>query len=150
MKSNLPKILGIGFGFAIAAVVMSRVEKSAVAAAMKEARLSLFDVAPDCSSITFKGGGSVPDPAKLELARSHFFSPFVAENLEEARLEAEIHGVTIPAYITAKLLYEMFPECKVMSALPWPPDDLWSSGTFGVIWAVTLGIVLDYVPEEDK
>ncbi len=150
MRSNITKLLGFAAAFAAAAYVVGRAEKSAVAAAMKDARFSLFDVADDCSAITFKGGGSLPDPAQLELARQHFFSPFVAEHLDDARLEAGIHGVTVAQFITAQLLYAMFPECNQAGARPWPPTDLWSSGTFGIIWSVTLGIVLDYVPEADK
>ena len=117
---------------------------------LKQTRAELFVVADDCSSITFTGTENLPNEEFLLEARKSFYKPYVEASLAQARLEASIHGMTIPAYIAAKLLYEMFPECDQTGVRPWPVSDVWNSGTFGVIWASTLGIVSDYVPEEDK
>lgn len=141
-------LAGVAGAALILGIVASKVEKSVVKAEIKKARDELFDVGPNCETISWRGGdGSAPDPGRLEQAGTYYFRPFLREQLgagmdtgmapaEVAQAEAELLGVTLTEFLTAKVLYELFPECSAREPLPWPPDDVLSS--FGVIWYGTL------------
>ena len=130
-----PKLLfGLAFAAIAGGLAIAAAKEGAVESGMKEARDSLFEVAPDCSSISFKGGGNAPDPAKLEQAKAYYFLPYVKKHMVTAELEAGIHGVTEAEFLAAGVLYQLFPECNVDGVRPWPPENILTSGTFGVIW----------------
>jgi hypothetical protein len=119
---------------AVAAIVISKLEEG-VDLEIEKARNELFEIAPGCESITFKGAGDggAPDPARLELAERYYFLPFVRANLNDTTIaEAELMEMPITDVLTARMLYQLFPECHEKS--PWPPDSLFTAGMFGVIW----------------
>jgi hypothetical protein len=144
MNRDIVLLAGIAGGALLLGLIASGVEKSVVKAEIKKARDELFDVGPNCETISWRGGdGSNPDPARLEQAGTYYFRPFLREQLgagmdrgmapaELAQAEAEILGVTLPEFLTAKVLYELFPECSTRDPMPWPPDDVFTS--FGMIW----------------
>jgi hypothetical protein len=144
MNRDIALLAGIAGGALLLGLIASGVEKSVVKSEIKKARDELFDVGPNCETISWKGGdGSAPDPSRLEDAGTYYFRPFLREQLgagmdrgmqpgELAQAEAEILAVTLPEFLTAKVLYELFPECVNRDPMPWPPADTFSS--FGLIW----------------
>lgn len=133
MSADLAKIAGVVGLVAIAGLVLKGAEQTAVASGMQDARDALFDVSPGCTAITFKGGEAAPDPEQLKLAEQYYFAPFVRRSLELGAVpEADATGVTLLDFLTATVLYDLFPEC--VQSLPWPPESLLGSGTFGLIW----------------
>jgi hypothetical protein len=135
MKSNIALLFGIATAALIGGMIAKGIEEGMVDDGIKKARDALFEVAPDCTSISFKGGGDAPDPATLRLAEQYYFAPFVTENLPTAEAEAELMNTSVLDYLTARMLYQLFPECsQAGSTAPWPPESLFTSGSFGVIW----------------
>jgi hypothetical protein len=135
MNKELAVLALIGGAAAIAALVVSNLEKEGVNLEIEKARNELFEIAPGCESITFKGmgDGGAPDPERLELAERYYFLPFVRANLTEAaKAEAELMELSIAELLTGRMLYQLFPECKEKA--PWPPASLFTAGMFGVIW----------------
>lgn len=146
MNSDFKLLFGIALAATVGGVIMANLEKGAVESGMREARDALFDVAPDCSTITFKGGGDAPDPAALNLAKQYYFVPFVKAYLPGAAAEADILDVTVVEFLTAKMLYQLFPECNVDGVRPWPSTSVWDTG-FG-IWFVMLAFMAELVAQE--
>jgi hypothetical protein len=148
---NLGKIAGLlGLAF-LGSKIFGSIREEAVAEGMTKARDELFDVSPGCTAITFKGGTAVPDPDALQLADSYYFVPFVKKTLAmSAQEEAEIHDMSLLDFVTAKVLYNLFPEC--VASTPWPPKSILGAGTFGGIWIgmkAYIGGVLTRIEEGD-
>ena len=134
MNNELLKLLGVGVAVGLGVAIFKGAKEQAVTQGMQQARDALFIVAPGCAEITFKSGTGVPDPEQLELAEEYYFAPFIRHSLDNlaAEAEADASGVTLNTFLTATLLYDLFPECR--QSLPWPPDSLLTSGNFGLIW----------------
>ena len=148
MNGGIKVLLGLA-AVGVVGLVVSSIRESAVNSGLRQARDSLFEVSADCKTISFKGGGDGPDPEKLELAKEYYFDPFVREHLGEAHLEAELLGMTVSEFMTAKVLYDLFPECAAADKQPWPPESVWTSGAFGVIWVAMHAYIGNLISEQE-
>jgi len=152
MNKELAVLALLAGGAAVAAVVVSKLEKEGVNLEIEKARNELFEISPGCESITFKGvgDGGTPDPERLELAKRYYFLPFVRANLTEATIaEAELLELPVTDVLTGRMLYQLFPECRDKS--PWPPGSLFTAGMFGVIWVamkIYMSRLIDQVAAE--
>lgn len=134
MSNELLKLLGVGVAVGLGVAIFKGAKEGAVTQGMQQARDALFTVSPGCAEISFKGGTGAPDPEQLELAEKYYFAPFVRHALDNqaAEAEADATGVSLTTFLSATVLYDLFPECR--QSLPWPPDSLLTAGNFGLIW----------------
>jgi hypothetical protein len=110
------------------AVIVSAAVKGAVKGELKAARDQLFEIGPNCETITFKQGvDGDPDPERLEIAERLYFLPFVHQRLSEgAESEAADLNVTLVDLLSVNVLAELF-------------------SSFGIIWIAVKAYMADLI-----